>query len=206
MDSAEQPQIYLISPPVFDLDQFPDLLARVLDSTPVACVRMAMAGRDEDRIARAADALRAVTHARDIALVIDDHVLLAQRLGLDGVHLGDAAKSVRAARKTLGSDAIVGSFCGASRHDGLTAGEAGADYISFGPVGPGALGDGKVADLDLFQWWSEVIEVPVVAEGCLTPDIVRTFAPCTDFFGIGDEIWQADDPAVALAQLVAAMA
>lgn len=205
MDSAEQPQIYLISPPVFELDQFPDLLARVLDSIPVACVRMALAGRDEDRIARAADALRAVTHARDIALVIDDHVLLAQRLGLDGVHLGDAAKSVRAARKTLGADAIVGSFCGASRHDGLSAGEAGADYISFGPVGSGALGDGKVADLDLFEWWSEVIEVPVVAEGGLTPDVIRTFATCTDFFGIGDEIWQSEDPAAALANLVAAM-
>ena len=32
------------------------------------------------------------------------------------------------------SDAIVGAFCGTSRHDGMTAGEMGADYVSFGPV------------------------------------------------------------------------
>ena len=36
MTAPEQPQIYLITPPAFDLDGFPDRLARVLDSTPVA--------------------------------------------------------------------------------------------------------------------------------------------------------------------------
>jgi thiamine-phosphate pyrophosphorylase len=205
MDSPEHPQIYLITPPDFDPDPFSELLAQVLDSTPVACLRMAMAGRDEDRIARAADTLRGVAHARDIALVIDNHVLLAERLGLDGVHLVDAARSVRAARKALGSDAIVGSFCGTSRHDGLSAGEAGADYVSFGPIGSATLGDGRTADLDMFQWWSEVIEVPIVAEGGLTPDLIRSFAPSADFFGIGEEIWQTGDPVAALAELAAAM-
>lgn len=205
MDTPEQPQIYLITPPAFELARFSDALARVLDSTSIACIRMALASHDEDQISRAADALREVAHARDVALVINDHVLLAERLGLDGVHLSDAAKSVRAARKVLGADAIVGSFCGISRHDGLSAGEAGADYISFGPVGASTLGDGTTVDPELFQWWSEVIEVPVVAEGGLTPDLIATLAPCTDFFGIGDEIWQAEDPAAALAGLMAAM-
>lgn len=205
MDAPEQPQIYLISPPAFDLDGFPDLLARVLDSTPVACLRLEMASRDEDLVARAADALREIAHARDIAIVVTEHLLLAERLGLDGVHLPDAARSVRAARKALGPDAIVGCFCGASRHDGMTAGEAGADYVGFGPVGASALGSGTVATAELFQWWSEIIEVPVVAEGGLTADLVRQLAPHTDFFGIGPEIWGTEDPAAALAALVAAM-
>ena len=84
----------------------------MLDGADIACIRLALAGNDEDTIARAADACREVAHARDVALVISNHVLLAQRLGLDGVHLDDAARSVRAARKELGADAIVGSFCG----------------------------------------------------------------------------------------------
>src|SRR4028118_212806 len=63
------------------------------------------------------------------------HALLVSRLGLDGVPLLDAARSVRKVRKDLGDDAIVGAFCHASRHDGMTAGELGADYVSFGPVG-----------------------------------------------------------------------
>ncbi|MEX0348556.1 MAG: thiamine phosphate synthase [Paracoccaceae bacterium] len=205
MDSPEQPQIYLITPPEIDLEQFPDQMAQVLDGAEIACIRMALSSRDEDHVARAADALREVAHARDIALVISDHVLMAQRLGLDGVHLSDAARSIRAARKELGADAIVGSFCGISRHDGMTAGEAGADYVSFGPVGATTLGDGAFAEGDLFQWWSEMIEVPVVAEGGLTDDLIRQLAPQTDFFGIGDEIWAADDPLKRLNELLAAM-
>lgn len=205
MDAPEQPQLYLITPPAFDLDSFPDRMARVLDGAEIACIRLTLASRDEDEIARAADALREVSHARDVALVITDHLLMAQRLGLDGVHLSDAAKSVRAARKELGADAIVGSFCGSSRHDGMSAGEAGADYISFGPVGASSLGDGSVAEPELFEWWSKMIELPVVAEGGLTPELVTRLAPVTDFFGIGEEIWSAEDPLAALNALTAAM-
>ena len=206
MDTPEQPQIYLITPPAIALSTFPDQLARVLDGAEIACIRLALAGNDEDAIARAADACREVAHARDVALVISNHVLLAQRLGLDGVHLDDAARSVRTARKELGADAIVGSYCGASSHDGMTAGEAGADYVAFGPVGTSSLGDGTLAEQDLFQWWSEMIEVPVVAEGGLTPELIRSLSPCTDFFGIGDEIWSDEDPVGALKTLLSAMA
>ncbi|WP_424833533.1 thiamine phosphate synthase [Ruegeria sp.] len=205
MDTSEQPQIYLITPPTIALSTFPDQLGRVLDGVEIACIRLALAGSDEDTISRAADACREVAHARDVAIVISNHVLLAQRLGLDGVHLDDGARSIRAARKELGADAIVGSFCGASSHDGMTAGEHGADYVAFGPVGTATLGDGTQAEKDLFQWWSEMIEVPVVAEGGLTPELVRDLTHSTDFFGIGDEIWSQDNSLDALNTLLAAM-
>ena len=206
MSDAEQPQIYLITPPEIELSHFPTDLARVLDAEDIACIRLSLATRDEDLILRAADAVREVAHRFDVALVIDTHVVLAQRLGLDGVHLTDGARSVRMARKELGADAIVGAFCSQSRHDGMNAGEAGADYVSFGPVGDTTLGDGSRAETELFQWWSEMIEIPVVAEGGLDADIVRTLSPVTDFFGIGEEIWRTDDPVAALKDLTAAMA
>ena len=205
MDTPETPQLYLITPSEFELSSFPDTLARLLDAHPIACVRLDLAARDEDRLSRAADALREVTHARDVALVIADHTVLAERLGLDGVHLSDAARSVRAARKALGEDAIVGSFCGTSRHDGMSAGEAGADYICFGPVSATTLGDGSYAPLDLFEWWSEMIEVPVIAEAGLDAARIAQLAPYTDFFAFGEELWQAEDPSVRLAQLIEAM-
>jgi len=137
--------------------------------------------------------------------VIERHVLMVERLGLDGVHLMDAARSVRKVRKDLGQDAIVGAFCGTSRHDGIGAAEAGADYISFGPVG-GALGDGTLADHDLFGWWSEMIELPVVAEGGLDEAVIRALAPITDFFAVGEEIWRTEDAAATLKRFLAAMA
>lgn len=204
-DAADLPQLYLITPTDFELSTYPDILGSVLDSQDIACVRLTLATRDEDRIARAADALRSVTMERDVALVIDTHMMLVERLGLDGVHLTDAARSVKKMRKELGEDAIIGAFCGNSSHDGMTAGELGADYVSFGPVGNSPLFSGETAPLDLFQWWSQMIEVPVVAEGSLDVDLIRQLTPYTDFFGIGDEIWTSDDPVTALRTLVAAM-
>lgn len=205
MADPDKPQIYLLTPPEFELSTFPTDLASVLDAHDIACIRLTMATKDEDRLSRAADALRETAHARDVALVIEAHVGLAEKLGLDGVHLTDGSRSVRKVRKTLGADAIVGAFCQASKHDGMSAGEAGADYVAFGPVGATSLGDGTLADPDLFAWWSEMIEVPVVAEGALDANVVATLAPVTDFFGVGDEIWRDDDPAAALARLIAAL-
>ncbi len=205
MSEPEIPQVYLLTPPEFELSTYPTLLAKVLDASEIACVRLALAGQDEDRLSRAGDAVREVCHARDVAVVIDSHVGLAERLGLDGVHLLDGARSVRTVRNTLGADAIVGAFCGVSKHDGMTAGESGADYVSFGPAGASSLGHGLQADRELFAWWSEMMLVPVVAEGALSVDVVRDLAPVTDFFAIGDEIWRTDDPVAALGLLTDAM-
>lgn len=205
MADTEPPRLYLITPSEFELARFPDQLAAVLDTHPVACVRLAMSSHDEDTLCRAAESCRAVTTPRDVALVIERHVVLAERLGLDGVHLTDAARSVRSARKSLGPDAIVGAFCNASRHDGMSAGEAGADYISFGPVGASVLGDGSRAEEDLFEWWSEMIEVPVVAEGALDSVSLSALSGITDFIAVGDEIWHTPDPNAALTTLIAPM-
>ncbi len=205
MATNDRPQITLITPPVIDLEIYPDLLARVLDGAEIACLRLSLAGKDEDLIARAADACRVVAHARDVAIVIDQHVLMVERLGLDGVHLTDGARSIRRVRKDLGTDAIIGAYCGVTRHEGMNAAEAGADYVAFGPIGQSTLGDGSHVDFDVFQWWSDVIEVPVIAEGALTAALVEKYGPVTDFFGIGPEIWHSDDPVVALKALTAAL-
>ncbi|MBM2576603.1 thiamine phosphate synthase [Jannaschia sp. Os4] len=192
------PQIYLVTPPEAD-STLPDRVAAVLDATAIACVRLSLSTRDEGRIVQAADGLREVCHARDVPLVIADHPGLVTRLGLDGVHLTDP-RGIRALRKDWGDDPIVGAWAGTSRHDGMNAGEAGADYVSFGPLR--GVGDEPAADADLFAWWSEMIELPVVAEGGLDVAAVEALAPVADFLAVGEEVW-GDDPVGALRALLA---
>ena len=198
MTDADRPQIYLLTPTEFELSDFPGKLAAAVDAVEIACVRLCLATRDEDRIARAADACREVAHARDIPLLIENHFRMVERLGLDGVHLTDGARSVRKVRKDLDKEAVVGAFCGASHHDGLTAGEAGADYIAFGSLTAGLTGDGTVAERETFEWWSQMIELPVVAEGGLLEGAIADLAPVTDFFALGDEVWESSDPVATL--------
>lgn len=199
-DAPDAPQLYLMTPAGAQASTLGPHLTAVMDAFPVACLRI-RAGAEEDELGRLADLARGIAHARDVAVVIDDLITLAQRHGLDGVHLTDGARTVRYARKELGPDAIVGTFCGGSRHDGMNAGEGGADYVSFGPVGASALYRGDPVDLDLFQWWSETVEVPVVAEGAITRDLLERLSPISDFIAIGPEIWSQDDPVAALTAL-----
>ena len=75
MAETDLPQLYLITPPEFDLSEFPARLDAVLQAAEIACLRLALATRDEDKLLRAADAVREIAHAHDVALVIDTHVV-----------------------------------------------------------------------------------------------------------------------------------
>jgi len=200
------PRLYLVIPPLPTDGTLCDLEV-LLDGFDIACVRVGAGATSEAELRRAADAVRPLCHSRDVNLVLTDHFRLAPGLGLDGVHLNDGQRHVREARKLLGPDAIVGAFAGASRHDGMTAAEIGADYVSFGPVAHSPLGDGTIAEIDLFRWWSEMIETPVVAEGGITPDIATELANCADFLALGDEIWSHPQGSeAALRQIVERLA
>ena len=202
--AQDTPQTYLVSPPDPDPATFGGRLSRLLDAGEVACVRLDLASRDEGRLTRIADAAREACHPRDVALVMRHHAGLAARLGLDGVHWTGPAGELRRLRAELGTDAILGAGCGASRHDGLVAGELGADYVAFGPAGDDPLASVR-AGREIFEWWSEMIELPVVAEGALSEAVVADLAPVADWFAFGPEVWDAADPVAALRALQGAM-
>ncbi|MEO0341986.1 MAG: thiamine phosphate synthase [Pseudomonadota bacterium] len=196
--TTEHPQLYVITPPASKLVAMRDVLAASLDASEIACVRLNTGAETADDISKAADLVRELCHVRDIALVIDGHPGLVEPLGLDGVHLSGAAKTIREARKLLGSEAVVGAHAGLSKHDGLTAGEIGVDYVAFGPIGDTGLGDIDFVDSDLFAWWSLMVELPVIAEGGITLKDAALLAPQIDFLALGAELWRSDDPAQTL--------
>ena len=199
MKERADPKIYLITPTEIDLQgNFPKQLNAIFDDIDIACLRLELSSTDERLLGRTADALREICHAHEVAIIIERHMLLVEPFGLDGVHLTDGAKSVAQARKLLGKERIVGAYCAVSRHTGLNAGEIGADYVTFGPVTASNLDDGKIAGTELFEWWSHMIEVPVVAEGKFDRDTATQIAQHADFLAFGNEIWAHKDPVAEL--------
>jgi thiamine-phosphate pyrophosphorylase len=104
--------------------------------------------------------------SRDVAALIAGDAQLARTLKADGVHLpaGGAVPNYDIARKIVGASRIVGADAGISRHDAMTLGDAGADYIAFGA--PSHLKDrakGRARRREMIAWWSELFEVPCVA-------------------------------------------
>lgn len=118
--------------------------------------------------------LVALAQEHGAAAILYDDVDLAVTLKADGVHVpaGDeAADQVAAARTTLGRDASIGVDAGASRHQAMAGGEAGANYVAFGLANPSE--DARSVRDDLVAWWGEIFEVPCVAMDLVTADEVE---------------------------------
>jgi thiamine-phosphate pyrophosphorylase len=106
----------------------------------------------------------------EIAVLIDNDAQLAKELKASGVHLSTAdANALVDARALLGNEALIGASCGFSRHDAMTLGESGADYVAFGEGAIAETASGSAPSSDdvaaMIQWWSDIFEIPCVAWG-----------------------------------------
>ena len=146
----------------------------------VRCILLAMAGGASP----GADLARAVAHIQEtgIAVLVPGDSAMARDLGADGVHLfgdgafqGDRSGAIEAARARLGPDAIVGANAGQSRHDAMLSGEAGADYVAFGP-GVGGAAATPADQIGLIAWWAEIFEVACVAWAVPDTQLAIAFA------------------------------
>ena len=170
----------------------------ILAEVSVACVRLDLGPAPEEDWIRAANHVIEPCHHADVALVLTDHYRLAEQLGLDGVHLANTRTLLRDVRKALGPDRIVGGWAGASKHQSMILAEAGADYVSLGPVGDtGGLGDEVRADDALFAWWGEMIETPAVAEGGVSVTDAARLSPFIDYVVPDASVWADPDTTVA---------
>jgi len=85
------------------------------------------------RRSQAAELVR-ICRAEGAKLIVNDDLALALEIGADGVHLGRDDGDLRAARRLLGPDRILGVSCYNEMARAETAVAAGADYIAFGAV------------------------------------------------------------------------
>ncbi len=183
-------RLYLLTPPSLP-DGFETALAQALDAGDVAAVQLRLKPAADDALRRAIDRLRPVVQSRNVAFILNDRPDLAVETGCDGAHIGEDDMAVAEARRLLGADLQLGVSCYDSRDLAMRAGEAGADYVAFGAFFPTQTKLAKTrAAPELLQWWSEIMEVPCVAIGGITPEtcgeLVRAGA---DFLAVTGAVW-----------------
>jgi len=195
-----QCQLYLISP--LDVSgAFPDRLARALDAGPVAAFQFRVKDIDEHQAAKLAEPLQAICAEREVAFIVNDSIALAKRIGADGVHLGQGDGDVKDARARLGKEAQIGVTCHNSRDLAMEAGEAGADYVAFGAFFPTQTKDTDYrAEPELLTWWQNLIELPCVAIGGITPENCAPLVEAgADFLAVSHAVWGGDEAAAVRA-------
>ncbi|MCS6931470.1 MAG: thiamine phosphate synthase [Acetobacteraceae bacterium] len=200
-------RLYLVTPPALAPEAFRDSLAAALDAGDVACVQLRLKGAPQDTVARAAEVLMPVAQSRGVAFLLNDDAALAARLGCDGAHLGQQDGDHAAARRLL-EGRILGITCHASRHLAMEAGEIGADYVAFGAFFPTATKEAPSrAHPGLLRWWSELMEIPCVAIGGITPENCAPLVQAgADFLAVVGAVWShPEGPAAGVRAMNAAI-
>ncbi len=184
-------QLYLITPPDFNPDDFARDLTAALDGGPVASVQLRLKDATDTEIIRAANILMPICHAREVAFIINDRPDLARKAGADGVHVGQDDMSYKDAREIIGNSGIVGVTCKDSRHLSMVAAEQGADYVAFGAFFPTATKQNtSPADKAILTWWGEIFETPSVAIGGITVDNAGELITAgADFLAVSGGVW-----------------
>ena len=195
-------RLYLITPPKLEPRAFADDLRRALDGGDVACLQLRLKGVSDDDVRRAIEILMPIAQDADVAFILNDRPDLAAELRCDGVHVGQDDASYAQARAAVGRNAIVGVTCHNSRHLAMEAGEAGADYVAFGAFFPTQTKEPKTqAEIELIQWWAEMMTVPCVAIGGITVENARPLVEAgADFLAVSAGVWNfPQGPAAAVA-------
>ncbi|HFD12226.1 MAG TPA: thiamine phosphate synthase [Crenotrichaceae bacterium] len=128
--------------------------------------------------------------------IVNDNPELAQRIGADGVHLGEDDGNILDARNRLGNMAVIGVSCYNSIERALQAQREGADYVAFGRFFPStSKPDAQSADSDMLADAQSCINVPIVAIGGITPDNgAQLLTAGADYLAVIEGVYGQDNP------------
>ncbi|KAF0106543.1 MAG: thiamine-phosphate pyrophosphorylase [Hyphomonadaceae bacterium] len=185
-------QLYLISPPkIDDVLKFQKTLDEIIAVGEIACFQLRLKEIENRDIAKIGKEIFPILQDAGIACIMNDNARLARDTHADGVHLGQSDGTIKEAREILGKDATIGVTCHNSTHLGLVAAEQGADYVAFGAFYETQTKiSAPRAELEILKWWQDVMEIPCVAIGGITPEnalpIINAGA---DFIAVSSAIW-----------------
>lgn len=199
------PRLYLATPVVDDpaslLAELPALLAAV----DIAAVLVRLKETDQRTMISRIKALAPVVQNAGAALLVDGHPEIVARGGADGAHLANIA-ALEEAMPSLKPDRIAGVGGLETRHESMSAGEMGADYVLFGEPDAKGQRPSSQAIAERLDWWAELFEPPCVGFAMSSEEAHDFAASGADFVLVGDLVWaDSRGPKAALIEADAAI-
>jgi thiamine-phosphate pyrophosphorylase len=192
------PRLYLATPVVDDPKSLIASLPGLLSGVDVAAVLVRLKMADQRGMIASVKALAGPIQNAGAALLLDGHVELVARSGADGAHLTGIA-ALEEALPSLKPDRIAGVGSLATRHDSMSAGELGADYVLFGEPDASGHRPSMQAIAERLQWWAELFEPPCVGFAASREEAFEFASAGADFVLVGELVWA--DPRGAAAAL-----
>jgi thiamine-phosphate pyrophosphorylase len=198
---APDTRLYLATPVLAETADFARGLPELLGGVDIAAVLVRLAPAAERTLINHLKALAPIIQNAGIAMLIDGHAELVARSGADGAHLS-GTDALGEALPMLKPDGICGAGGLHSRHDAMSAGEAGVDYVLFGEPDMDGVAPSLEAVVERVSWWAEVFTPPCVAYAAELSSIDALAQARADFILLDDAIWH--DPRGARAALTEA--
>ncbi|MBP0111874.1 MULTISPECIES: thiamine phosphate synthase [Bradyrhizobium] len=182
------PRLYLATPVVDDPAALVAELPALLASADVAAVLLRLKETDQRTMISRIKVLAPPVQKAGAALLVDGHPEIVARGGADGAHLSGIA-ALEEAMPSLKPDRIAGVGGLATRHDSMSAGEIGADYVLFGEPDKNGQRPSSQAIAERLDWWAELFEPPCVGFAISLDEAHDFAASGADFVLVGDFIW-----------------
>ncbi len=194
-------KLYIISPANININEFPSSLEEVLKTGLVACFQLRLKNLNDQELINISKVLKPICNKFGVPFILNDRLDLVNKIGADGVHLGEDDSSILDARKLLGSKAIIGASCYNSKHLAMKAAEQGANYVAFGAFFETKTKKAKAkAVMSLIEDWVLISDIPCVAIGGINSKNCHELIKAgVDFIAVVGAIWNnIDSPRKAI--------
>lgn len=197
-DHPGAPRLILFSPPL-PAEPAAALVEAACLAADIASVILRTTGMGENEILSRAKLLLPDAQKSGAALLLADRADLVAKASADGAHLSDFPAQI-ALVASLKPKFIAGASGLVSRHDAMTAGETGADYVMFGEPHGGERQTPEFV-LDRITWWAEIFQIPCVAFAKAVDEIPALVRAGADFIALDEAVWRSDAPTETLGQI-----
>jgi thiamine-phosphate pyrophosphorylase len=181
-------RLYLATPAVDDPSALVTGLPGLIAGADIAAVLVRLAVTDQRTMIARIKALAPPVQNAGTALLLDGHVELVARAGADGAHLSGLA-ALEEALPSLKPDRIAGVGGLSTRHDSMSSGELGADYVLFGEPDGNGHRPSMEAVSERLDWWAELFEPPCIGYAASSDEAYAFASAGADFVLVGDAVW-----------------
>ena len=181
--------IYLISPTKIEKSFYYDL-TEILKLKKVCFFQLRLKNTPFKKKLFIGRKIQKICRKYQTKFLINDDVLLAQKLDVDGCHLGQKDMNLLKARKVI-SKKIIGITCHNSIKLAKQAIKDKADYLAFGAFYPSKTKKTKFkANLSLLKTITKITKTPIVAIGGINEDNYKNLLlNKANFLAISGYIW-----------------
>lgn len=196
--------VYLITPDIDDSALLLDRTRAALEGG-LALLQYRNKSASTELRHRQASLLLELCRSHSVPLIVNDDLVLARRIGADGVHLGGEDGCLTAARAQLGAHALVGASCYASLDKARRARQDGASYVAFGAFAASVTKPDAVRAHPELLTEARGLHLPLVAIGGITPMLAPSLVDAgADLLAVITTVYSAPDPGAAVRALRAA--